>query len=227
MPTRTRRAGRRSIDRSRRWSAAVPWYGNTARFRHDPEPDGVGAAAGVDHRVAQHRRARHPTPRSPRRRGTPSSERLEERRVLEHRAQVQRRAVGEVDEAGVSRRSAAMARSSASARCSTSTAPHGGAEVREVGHGPFDDPVGVLERRGRRAAPRPRWRRCASSSSASKLAAPVTPLAAADQRERARALRSWRAHGRREPDAGPVDLRRSWQQRAGNLHQLTPRGSRA
>ena len=75
----------------------MPWYGNTARLLHDTEPDGVRAAARVDHRVAQQRRARA------RRRQHAAAvvrreQRLEQRRVLEHRAQVQRRAVGQVDE---------------------------------------------------------------------------------------------------------------------------------
>ena len=65
-PTSTASAGWSSSDRSRRWSAAPAWSGNTATPRDHAEPDRVGAAARIDHRVAHARSRPRPTPRSPR-----------------------------------------------------------------------------------------------------------------------------------------------------------------
>jgi hypothetical protein len=38
IPTSFAVFGNKSMERSRRWSAAVPWYGNTARFCTTPRP---------------------------------------------------------------------------------------------------------------------------------------------------------------------------------------------
>ena len=75
----------------------MPWYGNTARSFTTPRPDGVRAAPRIDHGIAQHRGARarsreHTAPVVRR------EDRVEQGGSLEHRPQVQRRAVGQVDE---------------------------------------------------------------------------------------------------------------------------------
>ena len=97
-PTSVASAGSSSTDRSRRCAAALPWYGNTASAADEAEADRVGTAARIDHRVAEQRgtRARRGEHRA-------AVVRLDDRGVerapLQHRAQVQRRTVGDVDEA--------------------------------------------------------------------------------------------------------------------------------
>ena len=96
-PTSTASRASRSTERSRQVVGRAAVVREHGEAGHEPEPDRVRAAAGIDHRVAQHRRARarrgdHRAP------AVRVEHRLEERAALQHRAQVQRRAVGEVDE---------------------------------------------------------------------------------------------------------------------------------
>jgi len=96
-----RRGARQQVDRT---LAQVVGGGAVVRehgeLPHDAEPDRVRATARVDHRVAQHGCARAGR-RSTRTLRYPGDDRLEQRGVLERRAQVQRRSVGDVHEAGV------------------------------------------------------------------------------------------------------------------------------
>ena len=147
-------------------------------------------------------------------------QRVEERRALEHRAQVQRRAVGEVDEPRRRARSRRCSASSASARCRTAERATLRAELREVAPRPA----------------RPTRSGCSNaaavgstttSSAAARreqlgveAAAAVAPLAAADERERPAALASLShrgadAYGDGRPAAGE-------RYRVGNLARYSP-----
>ena len=133
----------------------------------------------------EHASRPRPTPRSPRPVPYAYDQRVVQRAALQHRAQVQRRAVGDVDEARdahARRRSRRLRRRGGSAPASPSTFAPSAVEPRRR---PLDGPLGMLERgRGRAAT--------TTSSAAGQVeqvaverAARLGPLAAA---ERARAF---------------------------------------
>ena len=162
----------------------MPWYGNTARSCTTPSPTVYapprGSTIGSHSTVA-------PAPDAA---STPPpwyacEQRVEQRRALEHRAQVQRRAVGEVDE--LARR----------ARPSAISAVLGLGPVQHRQRARPSRPsspkyaVGPLARPARGARTRPRSGSTTTSSAPLRgqqlgveLARAGPPLAAADQRER-------------------------------------------
>ena len=127
----------------------MPWYGNTASRARVPRPTVYapprGSTIGSHSTVAPAPDAAITAPPLVR-----VDDRVVERAALQHRAQVQRRAVGEVDELGdrASRRRWRRPRR----RAGSATIETGDlrAELVEPLGRPLDDPLGMLERgRGR------------------------------------------------------------------------------
>ena len=158
MPTSDTPAGASSTVRRTLSGDHSSNWGMAARLRTTPEPDGEGAAAGVDHRVAQHvgpgvgAGQRGPA-------GPGRQDGLEHGRVLQHRPEVHRRRAGQVDEPG--RRSmAAWSASNASRRVSTGTGRTRDARAPRTSRSACSTRRSGRSRRpSRSAAPRPRPRR--------------------------------------------------------------------
>ena len=110
-------------------------------------------------------------------------QRLEQRRLLEHRAQVQRRTVGDVHELG-GPHDVRDPGSSASARWSTGSVRHRWRRGRRSRPRPVPPPVRGARRRRRSGARGPRRRRCAARSSASNSRPPGPHSPPPDEGER-------------------------------------------
>ena len=156
------------------------------------QPDRVRTATGIDHGVTEERRPRA------RRRHHPATvvhgeERLEQRAVLQHRSEVQRRAVGRGTRTSPCAPAAAIFGSSASPRWSTESTVRLQAQALEVGDGPLADPSRLLERgRGREHDD------LVGAARGDELGverpAPVLPFATTDEGERTGGTA--RSHGR-------------------------------
>ena len=218
-----RRAGRSSVRAGGR--PAVPWYGKTARSVHEPSPTVYapprGSTIGSHSTVAPAPDAAITAP--PLVRG---DHRLEERAALQHRAQVQRRAVGEVDEPGHAHRSdvrvgvLGVARGSAPGRRADRRAQAARSTRRPARSTRSGCSNAAAVGSTSTSSPPLRARR-----SASNVARRSAPLAAADQRDRAGGLGHagscargayWR--GPTAPDCGRAKLP------AGNLPAFRDRG---
>ena len=175
-----RRAGRPTVRAGGR--RRVPWYGKIASPGTSPSPTVYapprGSTIGSPSTVA-------PAPDAAMHRAAPVrvDHRVVERAALQHRAQVQRRAVGDVDELA----RPAPPRRSRRPRRRAGSAParpvDRRAEPLEVGGGPLDRPLGMLERgRGRQhAGPR--------RSRPARAAGRRTPCTARSTRRRRRGRR--------------------------------------
>ena len=146
---------------------------------HDAETDRVGAAARVHHGIAQHHGAR-------RRAGQHGAavphldEGVPHGRVLEHRAQVHRRAAGEVDELCGADNSRVRLVLGVVATEHVNAA-HGGPQALEPLPGVLDSPGRMLVRRGRRQ--HDHFLAAAGFEQAAIEGALLLPLVAADQRK--------------------------------------------
>ena len=182
VDTGEHRVARQEIDRT---LAQVGRRGPVVREHgqvlHHTEADGVRAAAWVDHRVAQQRGTRAGR-RHHRATLVGREQRREQRRLLEHRPQVQRRAVGQVHELrrpdhfghrGILGLGPVQHRQGPDLR----------AELPEVGLGALPHPLRVLVR-GRGGQHHHLVGAAAGEEIGVEVTRPGTPFAAADQRER-------------------------------------------